>query len=287
VKSSLLHLPAKKIKELEKTVDIITDLAAVEKVILFGSHARGDWVSDKYKEGFVTYEYQSDFDILVIVNSEKNKNDIELWDNIKQKILNDPDILTTVNLIVDTTHFVNEKISEGNYFYTDIKSEGISLYDNGSFQLVDSSMLSAKERRDLVKSEYDFWMGKANAFLKDYKHNIDDGELNNAAFHLSQAVESLYFAILLVYSGYKPKSHNLEKIESLVANLVPDVKTVFQKNTDAQRELYSLLVRSYVDARYNKDFTVSKEELACIYDDTEKLRRLTVRVCETKINSLI
>jgi len=72
-----------------------------------------------------------------------------------------------------------------------------------------------------------------------------------------------------------------------VANLVPDVKTVFQKNTDAQRELYSLLVRSYVDARYNKDFTVSKEELACIYDDTEKLRRLTVRVCETKINSLI
>lgn len=261
-------------------------MAAVEKIILFGSHARGDWVSDKYKDGYVTYEYQSDFDILAIVNSEKNKNDIFLWDNIKQQILNDPDILTTVNLIVDTVHFVNEKIAEGNYFYSDIKSEGISLYDSGSFQLAESVMLSASERKELVKSEYDFWLGKAKAFIKDFKHNIADEELNNAAFHLSQAVESLYFAILLVFSGYKPKSHNLEKIESLVVELVPDVRNVFPKITEEQRALYSVLVRSYIDARYNKEFMVSKEELENLFQETEKLMRLVIRSCETKIDNL-
>ncbi|NMB70143.1 HEPN domain-containing protein [candidate division WWE3 bacterium] len=286
MKSSLLHLPAKKIKEIEKVVEIITDLAAVEKVILFGSHARGDWVSDKYKDGYVTYEYQSDFDILVIVNSEKNKNDIFLWDKIKQQILNDPEILTTVNLIVDTAHFVNEKIAEGNYFYSDIKSEGISLYDSGSFQLAESVMLSVNERKELVKSEYEFWLGKAKSFIKDFKHNIADEELNNAAFHLSQAVESLYFAVLLVFSGYKPKSHNLEKIESLVFGLVPEVKNIFPKITEEQRALYSVLVRSYIDARYNKEFVVSKEELEKLFEETEKLMRLVIRSCETKIENL-
>jgi uncharacterized protein len=94
-----MHLPAKKIKELGTHCGIRYRHGMVEKIILFGSHARGDWVADKYQEGYVTYEYQSDYDILVVVNSEKNKDDIVLWDSIRHKTLNDPDILTTVNLL--------------------------------------------------------------------------------------------------------------------------------------------------------------------------------------------
>ena len=35
-------------------------------VILFGSFARGDWVHDIYKEDHITYEYASDYDLLII-----------------------------------------------------------------------------------------------------------------------------------------------------------------------------------------------------------------------------
>ena len=35
-------------------------------LILFGSYARGDWVSDRYVEGDIIYSYQSDFDLLVV-----------------------------------------------------------------------------------------------------------------------------------------------------------------------------------------------------------------------------
>ena len=121
MKPRLLHLPSQKINELKKIVEFITDQVSIEKILLFGSHARGDWVTDRYREGHITYAYESDFDILVIVASEKTKNDVLLWDEIKQQIFRDPEILTTVNMIIDTSHFVNEKISEGNYFYKDIK----------------------------------------------------------------------------------------------------------------------------------------------------------------------
>ena len=40
-------------------------------IILFGSYARGEWVEDIYTEGHITYEYISDFDILVLTRLKK------------------------------------------------------------------------------------------------------------------------------------------------------------------------------------------------------------------------
>ena len=37
-------------------------------IILFGSYARNEWVEEKYDEEH--YKYQSDFDILVIVETK-------------------------------------------------------------------------------------------------------------------------------------------------------------------------------------------------------------------------
>lgn len=286
MKSRLLHLPSQKVKELKKIVDLITDQISIEKIILFGSHARGDWVTDKYREGHITYAYESDFDILVIVASEKTKNDVLLWDEIKQQIFRDPDILTTVNMIIDTSHFVNEKISEGNYFYNDIKSEGIVLFDAGNFQFVEPKTLPPDEKKELMQTDCNFWISKGRAFLKDYKHNITDGELNNAAFHISQAVESFYFAVLVVFTGYKPKSHNIEKIESLVSELVPAIGDVFPKVTEKQKELHQLLVHAYIDARYSKDYSVTMADLSYLYEKTEKLAEVVENVCERKIASI-
>jgi uncharacterized protein len=67
VKRSLSHLPKHKREELKEITSIITENAKVEMIILFGSYARGNWFEDIYKEGHITCEYKSDYDILVIV----------------------------------------------------------------------------------------------------------------------------------------------------------------------------------------------------------------------------
>lgn len=46
---------------------LIAGKDTIAMIILFGSYARGDWVSDGYTEGHITYSYQSDLDIMVVL----------------------------------------------------------------------------------------------------------------------------------------------------------------------------------------------------------------------------
>ena len=277
--SDLLYLPEKNQRELELIKKIIIEGSKTEMVVLFGSYARGDWVSDRYREGHIMYEYLSDYDILVIVRSEKAEKNFGLWNEIERKIKEDPEIETPVSLVVDTIHFVNKRLAEGNYFYSDIKKEGIVLYDSGEFKLSEPKSLSGNEQKFLQKRDFDFWFQKAQSFKKDYLHNLEDKEYNNAAFHLHQIAEVLYVAVLLVATGYKPKTHNLEKIENIVLEAVPELRNVFPKENPDQKRMFDLLKSSYTDARYRQDFGVTKSELDYLFSCVQKLEDLVYTLC--------
>lgn len=282
--STLRNVSKEKELELKTLVKTIVDTMSPEMIILFGSYARGDWVSDKYRENDVLYEYESDFDIIVLVKSEKTKRDLSLLQRTKDAL--DGKVITPVNIIVETIHFVNEKLLEGNYFYTDIKREGYVLFDRGVISLVDITAVDKTKRIDLAKRELEFWTKSAEAFLKDYSHNINDAEFNNAAFHLSQAAESLYFCILLVYTGYKPKSHNLDKVKSLAEDLVPELRPVFNLSTDDEIQSFELLKRAYIDARYSKSYSISITSLEFLFKKITMLKNLVIDCCDRKIKSL-
>jgi len=279
-------LPTAKKEELDEIVKIIKGSSPVEAIIMFGSHARGDWVSDRYKQDDVTYEYKSDFDILVLVKNEKVERNRVLWNSVQKDLLNNENISTPVSLLVDTLSFVNKKISEGNYFYVDVKKEGRVLYNTKDFKLKEPHVLSPKKRKENAQRNYDFWMGKAQSFLKDYKHNINDKEYNNAAFHLSQSTEGLFFAVLLVFTGYKPKSHNLERISEMVCDILPEFSDVFPLKTDKERVNFDLLKKAYIDARYKQDYKVEKEALEYLYERILVLDDLVKKVCEEKIKEI-
>ena len=283
----LEHLPPAKKVEMQKILDCIMQPKKAQMVILFGSFARGDWVSDRYRDGQATFEYQSDYDVLVVTSGERTAKNYGVWNEVEKNIATDPDIHTPVSLIVDGINFVNKKIQEGNYFYVDIKREGIVLYDSGKCVLAKEGTLDPAEKKKLIERDYKFWFKKSQSFLKDYAHNITDGELNNAAFHLHQAAESLYTAILLVYTGYKPKTHNLEKIEKLVLDRVASFPAdLFPKQTEEGRRLFNLLRKAYVDARYSADYVIKEEELDYLYQHISSLQTAVKIHCEQYLKSL-
>lgn len=290
--TTLNHLPAQNQQEIQKITQIILGSSQIESLYLFGSFSRGEQVSDKYKEGHITYEYKSDLDILAITATEKLAKDPTVWSNIEKLIANDPDIKTPVSLIVDSIDFVNAKILEGNYFYCDIKKEGIVLYDSGKFKLAEPKILTEAEKKAFAKRDFDFWFKKSQSFLKDYVHNITDIEYNNAAFHLHQAAEALYVSTLLVYTGYKPKTHNIEIIENMVLetlqeNSLKGFETeligIFPRAQASDRALFELLKKAYIEARYSADYTINADQLDKIYKSVVKLQDFTLRVCSAKI----
>ncbi len=267
----MTNLDTDKKEELLKIVSLITSSVDTEKIVLFGSYARGDWVSDSYKEGDVTYEYLSDYDILVVVKSEKLQNNSGLWNDLGAKIRKDLSIRTPVSLVVDNIHFVNQKLHEGNYFYSDIVKEGVVLFDSGNFNFASPQILTISEQRERAEREFEFWYGRAASFKKDFEHNMQDKEYANAAFHMHQVVEALLVTVLLVYTGYKPKTHDIEKIYNMVFDLVPNMKDPFDRETEAGRKRFDLLKRAYVDARYSKDYIIDKESLLALANEVNDL----------------
>ena len=93
---TLDHLPASKRRELARVLEIIffeieqfrsTKQSAkkangkILKVILYGYYARGDWVEDRLSG------YRSDYDILIVVNSESFAQEQELWLSLDERFL--------------------------------------------------------------------------------------------------------------------------------------------------------------------------------------------------------
>ena len=103
--------------------EIILSQVRAELIILFGSYATGKWVEDRYIEDGTTYEYKSDFDILVVTKnrlSDMSRN----WTEIDRSIARNPGLTKTV-IISHSIGFVNAKIRDSYYFFTDILKEGI------------------------------------------------------------------------------------------------------------------------------------------------------------------
>ncbi|MCU7934178.1 MAG: nucleotidyltransferase domain-containing protein [Candidatus Thiodiazotropha sp. (ex Dulcina madagascariensis)] len=91
----------------------------MEMIILFGSHARGDWVEDQYEEDHITYEYRSDFDILIVTADKGDERDIAYDNDLKAALQPGPHG-TRVNYIVHTIQHVNQMLAERRFFFMDI-----------------------------------------------------------------------------------------------------------------------------------------------------------------------
>ena len=215
MKQSLNHLPDRKKAELARIVSIIRQSAPqAEMIILFGSYARGDAVEDVTKEGNTTYEYSSDFDILVIVEDEALADKNTFWYNIEDKAGKLP-IQTPVTLIAHEINFVNIKLEKGQYFFSDIKKDGIILYDSKNCTLAEAKKLSPKERLGQAKADFKQWFERANNFYVLFETAFKKEMYKEAAFLLHQSTECFYGTVLLVYTNYKPKTHKLDKLRKM------------------------------------------------------------------------
>lgn len=229
MKTDLGHLPAAKQAQLEAVVSVLFEefegvvaqakgtkkaQAKIGAIILYGSYARGGWVEDPVNG------YFSDFDILVIVNHDALE-DPALWSKAEDRFIHNGRFKTPVQFIVHTHNDVNNALSLGQYFFSDIKNEGIALYQRRGFTLAEPKELSDEEKQKLAQEHFERWSKKAQEFYLGFEFYKEKGLNNNAAFLLHQATEAAYQCILLTHTNYMPKTHNLKFLRSQAERLVP------------------------------------------------------------------
>ncbi len=263
----------------------------VAMIILFGSYAKGTWVRDWYVEGHITYSYESDLDILVVTKSPKYRGlkgasfESDLTKRLERKGLRGKTFgAPWVTFVVEPIKYLNQQLEKSQYFFSDIKKEGILLYDSGEFTLAEPKDLNWKERRQIAKDDFAQWIPRAIGFIKATNYMLQDNYLNLAAFQLHQATESFYSAILLVFTGYKPKLHDIEKLGSLASNYSDELLKIFPRDTKEQEEKFILLKLAYTEARYNKNYKITEEQLVYLIKRVEKLKSVTEEICIAWIN---
>jgi uncharacterized protein len=110
-------------------------------------------------------------------------------------------------------------------------------------------------------------------------------KLNEAAFLLHQATERFYNTTLLVFTGYKPKTHSLEKLRQYAKPYSKDLLEIFPQPTRDKTEshLFDLLKRGYIDARYKNDYFITEEELNALIEKVRTMQEVAEKICRQKI----
>jgi len=134
MKRTLEHLPQHKQSELMLITDKISELASPEMLILYGSYARGDYKEQKDLAPGRKSGHVSDYDILVVTGEKQAAANTSLWHNITKQCDN-LKLSTHVRIIAHDIQFLNIQLAEGHYFFTDIREEGVMLYDTSRFKL--------------------------------------------------------------------------------------------------------------------------------------------------------
>lgn len=282
--TGLSHLPEEKQKEILEILEIIKEEANPEKIILFGSHTTDNWVEDEYVEDGITFSYISDYDFLVVTN----ENDIKEHAIISHIENRTENINNAVSPIVHDIEYINQGLRYGQYFFTGIIREGILLYDTENVEFDKPQKLSPKEEQEKAQGYFDIWYPQGSEFLIDSGNAHARHSLRNGAFYLHQATECLYNTALLVFTGYKPKTHNLQKLRNYAKHISLELYQIFRTPPSDEQEyhLFDLLKRGYIDARYKLDYTITADELKILIEKVIRMQDIVGRLCKEKIEQL-
>jgi len=284
-------------QEHQEIIDEITDIIKekggrkIAYIILFGSFARGNWVDDFRQESDGSWgSYNSDYDLLVLTKSYQavvGTRAINLERAITKEIKN-RDLLTkgrVASIIIEPLKLVNDNLRKGQYFFSDIVKEGILLYKAQSAkELAEPKELTNEEQKEIAEEYFEDWFRTVEEYLGFCFFGIDKEWYKLAAFNLHQAAESLYNCAHLVFTNYRPRSHNLKELSDLIIPYCKEFNNVLTQNNEEEEKHFSLLNKAYV-GRYNKNYKITKEQLYYLIIKVEELKELVKKVCEEKINS--
>ena len=295
MKFSLDHLPERKRSELSRIVEIVHEefedalkegtadfkkKGRILKIILFGSYARGDWVDEEH----TGKGYKSDYDLLVIVNNRKLTDFGSYWRKAADRF---PRIVKPpVSLAVHSLREVNTALKLGNYFFSEIRRDGIVLYELDDEELAEPKPLAPADEYQIAKKHFDNRYPSAIGFHDTSNYARRMSRNNEAAFLLHQAIEHTYSTVLLTLTNYSPASHNLNHLRTLAEGRDQRLAEIWPQDRQRYTAWFNIINQAYVKARYSEHFKITEEALVWLGERTDALQQLVKAICEEHIEKL-
>ena len=295
MKSSIDHLPPPKQRELTRTVEVLLEefddalkgatadfkkRGRILKIILFGSYARGGWVDEPHtKKG-----YRSDFDLLIVVNNRKLTDFASYWQAAADRLMREID--TPVSFIVHSRREVNTALREGQYFFVDIRRDGILLYELDDEPLTNPIPVKPTDALRVATEYLEDRLPHARKFAKGATFYLGEKDYKESAFLLHQSIEQAYGALLLVLTNYSPASHNIKFLRSLAEDQAQELAEVWPRDQQRFVAWFNILNEAYVKARYSRHFEITEEALQWLAERVSDLIDRIEAICRAWLENL-
>jgi len=287
MKKSLSHLPQEKREELKAIVNnILLEVPETQVIILYGSYARGNHVEyDQRTEYRVRTFFKSDYDIAVITEKSEHNHILSRLERVAEAFSKGRYYtnITPIQFITENIDNFNQSIVEGRYFHTDIRTEGIQLYNSGKYKIARKRKLNFTEIHNLAQEYYEQRFERASSFVRSATHAYNDKDYKTAAFLLHQATENYLCAILLTGELYCPKEHSIMRLFSHTKRVTRETLEVFHSDTKDEERLLLLLEDAYIQARYNPDFEVKPDDIFLLFQRIKHLTEIAEKFCSERI----
>jgi len=301
MRTDLDHLPAAKQRELERVKAIVFEefedalalgtmswkkKGRIDKIILYGSYARGGWVDEPH----TAKGYRSDFDLLIIVNDKRLTDKVDFWakldDRLTRELAIDKTLHTPVNFIVHTLQEVNDGLAHRRYFFMDVARDGIALYEYDDKELHQPKPKTPAQALAMAREYFEEWYPLAMQRFELSAMGRGKGYFKPAAFDLHQSTEFLYHCVQLVCTFYTPHVHNLGFLRTQAERIDMRLVDVWPRELKADRARFEKLKEAYVKARYSKHYRISEEDLLWLAGRVEQLGQAVHAICSERIADL-
>ncbi len=276
-------IPSQQRNEIRLIAKELSKFNEVEKIILFWSFARWDFIlRDLTEENWTTRTYESDYDIIIIQKFYKKDFSLKISSfirNLRQK----NNIERSINVITEWITHINKMLKEKRYFYTDIIKEWVLLFDTWNTKLSKAKNMAREERLKIQKEDFENWFEWWNDYIEQFIFALKRWKLNIAVFELHQAVEKYITSLLLVKTWYRPKTHDLEDFIEFLLNIDETFKNWFDFSNQEEKRKFELLRKAYVDARYSYEYQITEEELNFLAEKVLSLKEKIEKLCRQEI----
>ncbi|MDR2956266.1 MAG: HEPN domain-containing protein [Prevotella sp.] len=287
MRKSITYLPKQNQEELKLLANELCKwLPQTVMIILYGSYVQVEYTGcHRQDEPDIVNLPISDYDILVVTSGISNKDAERRLEKLQSRFVSAErqEVHIPVQFVSDDVNTVNQHLKDGCFFYTQLKKEGIMLYNNGKYKLHRRKKLRYNEIRQRAQTHFDDKLDKADRFLKGVYFYLNDQDFNMASFLLHQVFESCYCSVLAVFTLRNNKQHNLLRLYKAIRHYSPELAAVFSFNDTEEKRLFHLVRTAYIQSRYNPHFEVSKEDIEALILKASLFIDVTKRVCKKRI----
>lgn len=220
------------------------------------------------------------YDLLIITSAEPVNNVADL-----QSIINaDTESGYSVLLLAYSVESATRALRLNNRFFHKSMHHSAQIYSKqGCIQLdaiQDYDLANTSLHCDLNWKQRYF---RAEAFMDAAECIWIDQDETVVLSLIGQAVEQLCLGLIYVFLGYRPKQHSLHHLVDLCNNFTREVDHIFPRQTEQEKNIFSVLNKSSSSARFITNSPVDPTDCGLLHRKARLLLEKSEKIVEQRL----